>query len=77
MPNAFCCNFWWLCLVFRQSASYRVYLNGRRCGKGLTRDELKLWWANKFGDSSQMANVVAKYTNKSSFTTRILHLEGQ
>jgi hypothetical protein len=28
--------------AFRQSASYKVYLNGGRCGKGLGRDELKL-----------------------------------
>jgi hypothetical protein len=28
--------------AFRQCASYKVYLNGQRCGEGLGRDELKL-----------------------------------
>ncbi len=31
----------------------------------------------QFGDCSQMANIIAKHPNKSSFTTRIPHLEGQ
>jgi len=28
--------------AFKKSASYIIYLNGGRCGKGLGRDELKL-----------------------------------
>jgi hypothetical protein len=31
----------------------------------------------QFGDCSQMANIIAKHPSKSSFTTRIPHLEGQ
>ncbi len=52
-------------------------MNGGRCGEGPGRDELRLWRANQFGDSLQIANAIAKYTKKSSFTTRISHLEGQ
>ncbi len=32
--------------VFKQSASYNVYLNGGRCGEGPIRDELELWQVN-------------------------------
>ncbi len=63
--------------ALRQSAFYRVYLDGGRCGKGFDRDELRLWQASQFGDPLQMANTIVKYTNGSSFATRILHLEGQ
>ncbi len=63
--------------MFKQSASYKVYLNGGKCRKDLGRDEVRLRQTNQFGDSSQMANVVAKYTNGSSFINRIPHLEGQ
>jgi hypothetical protein len=63
--------------AFRQSAFYRVYLNGGRCKKGPTKDELKLWRASPFDEPLQMANTVAKYTNGSSFAIRIPHLEGQ
>ncbi len=63
--------------VFKQNAFYRVYLNGWRCWKGPGRDELRLWQANQFDDSLQMANAIAKYTNGFSFTIKIPHLEGQ
>jgi hypothetical protein len=36
--------------AFRQSAFYKVYLNGGRCGKGPSRDELKLWRTSQFSD---------------------------
>ncbi len=52
--------------AFRQSASYRVYLNGGRCGKGLGRDELRLQRANQFGDPSQMAIAITIYTSESA-----------
>ncbi len=29
--------------AFKQSASYRVYLNGGRRGEGLSRNESRLW----------------------------------
>jgi hypothetical protein len=61
---------------FKQSASYRVYLNGGKCGEGCGRDELKLQRTSQYGDPSQMTNAIAKYTSGSSFTNRILHLEG-
>ncbi len=35
---------------FKQSASYKVYLNGGRCGKGPKRDELKLQRASQSSD---------------------------
>ncbi len=63
--------------VFRQSAFYKVYLNGGRCGEGPGKNELKLWQTSQFGDRSQMANNIAKHLSKSSFITRIPHLEGQ
>ncbi len=63
--------------MFKQNASYRVYLNGGRCGKGFGRGELKLRRTSQYGDSFQMANTITKYTNRSSFTIKILHLEGQ
>jgi hypothetical protein len=63
--------------VFRQSASYKVYLNGGRCKEGPSRDELRLQQASQFGDLLQMANAIAKYTNMSSFTARIFHSKGQ
>jgi hypothetical protein len=63
--------------VFKQRASYKVYLNGGRGKKGPSMDELRLRQAKKSSDLSQMANLVTKYTNESCFTTRILNLEGQ
>jgi hypothetical protein len=63
--------------AFKQSASYKVYLNGGRCGKGLGRDELRLWQTSQSSDLLQMANVVVKYTSESSFSNRTPHLEGQ
>jgi hypothetical protein len=63
--------------TFRQSASYTVYLNGGRCREGPGRDELRLRQVSQYGDPSQMANVITKYTNGSSFTIKIPHLEGQ
>jgi hypothetical protein len=44
--------------AFKQSASYKVYLNGGRYGEGPGRDKLRLWWANQFGDMLQMANTI-------------------
>ncbi len=52
-------------------------MNGGRCGKCLSRDELRLRRASQSGVSSHMANVMAKYTCMPSFTNRIPHLEGQ
>jgi hypothetical protein len=63
--------------VFKQNACYKVYLNGGSCRKGPSKDELKLRRASQFGDLLQMVDVIIKYTNGSSFTTRIPHLEGQ
>jgi hypothetical protein len=63
--------------AFKQSASYKVYLNGGRCERGRAKDELRLRRASQFGDPLQMANTIAKYTNGSSFIIRIPHLEGQ
>jgi hypothetical protein len=63
--------------AFRQSAFYKVYLNGGRCEEGIGRDELKLQRASQYGDSLQMANTIKKYTSGSSFATKIPHLEGQ
>jgi hypothetical protein len=60
-----------------KNASYRVYLNGGRCREGHARDELKLRQTSQSSDPSQMANDITKYTNGSSFITRISHLEGQ
>jgi hypothetical protein len=54
-----------------------VYLNGGRCREGFGRNELRLRRASQYGDPSQMANAVTKYSNGSSFTIRIPHLEGQ
>ncbi len=56
--------------AFKQSVTYRIYLNGGRCRNAPVRDELRLWQAN------QMANTITKYTSMFSFTTRIPHLEG-
>jgi hypothetical protein len=36
--------------VFKKNASYIIYLNGGRCGKGFSRDELRLRQVNQFGD---------------------------
>ncbi len=63
--------------MFRQNASYRVYLNGGRCEKGLGRDELKLCLTSQFNDLLQLVNMVIKYTSRSFFTIKIPHLEGQ
>jgi hypothetical protein len=63
--------------AFRQNASYKVYLNGGKCREGLAKDELRLRQASQFGEPLQMANTIAKYTNGSSFTTKIPHLDGQ
>jgi hypothetical protein len=63
--------------VFRKNAPYRIYLNAGRCGESPGRDELRLWQASQSSDSSQMANAISKYSNGSSFTCRIPHLEGQ
>jgi hypothetical protein len=52
-------------------------LNGGRCKEGPSRDELKLQEASQSGDLLQMANAIIKYTNMSSFTAGIFHLEGQ
>ncbi len=38
--------------VFKQSASYKVYLNGGRCKEGLAKDELRLRRANQSTDLS-------------------------
>ncbi len=59
---------------FKKMYLYSIYLNGGRCGEGPSRDELKLRQTNQFGDLSQMANVVVKYTSGSSFINRISHL---
>ncbi len=63
--------------AFKQNASYMVYLNGARCKEGLGRDELRLRRASQYGDLLQMVNAITKYSNGSSFTTSIPHLEGQ
>jgi hypothetical protein len=63
--------------VFRQSATYMVYLNGGRCIKGFSKDKLKLRQVSQFGDLSKLAYAIIKYTSVPSFTNKILHLEGQ
>jgi hypothetical protein len=63
--------------AFKQNALYKVYLNGGRCKKGPNKVELQLQWTSQSSDLLQMAIAIAKYTTRSSFTTRTLHLEGQ
>jgi hypothetical protein len=63
--------------AFRQSASYKVYLNGGRCRKSLVKDELRLQQVSQSSDLSQMANVIVIYTSGFSFIVKTPHLEGQ
>jgi hypothetical protein len=63
--------------AFRQSTLYFAFLHGVPSRISSNRDELQLHRVNQYGDPLQMAVVVAKLASSSSYTSKILHLEGE
>ncbi len=63
--------------TFKQFTFYYVFLHGGCSRTKPNRDELQLCRASQFGDPLQLAIVVAIFSWGSSYTPRILHLEGE
>jgi hypothetical protein len=63
--------------AFKQLTFYYAFLHGGRSRISSNRDELQLRKASQFSDPLQMAIVVAKLALDYSYTSKILHLEGE
>jgi hypothetical protein len=63
--------------TFEQSTLHYAFLRDGRLGIGPYRDKLRLHRVSQSSDPLQMANVVTILTLGFSYTSKILHLEGE
>ncbi len=63
--------------AFRQLTLYYVFLHNGHSRISLDSNELQLCRVNQSYDPLQMAIIAVRLTPSSSYTLRILHLEGE
>ncbi len=71
-------NFWWSSIwIFKQTTVYYHFKkNNGSLGQGLNKSELLLHKETQSNDQEQLANTIVKHASRSSFTTKITHMEG-